>query len=71
MKAKKQFLTIGNKYVLYILDNRDGHIKYAERNILVLDVGYIDLCELPNMTEQDLFDAAEDTCTFQTADEIY
>ncbi len=71
MKAKKQFLVIGNKYVLYILDNRDGHIKDAERNILVLDVSYIDLCELPKMTEYDLFMMAEDMTTLQSADEIY
>ncbi len=71
MKAKKQFLVIGNKYVLYLLDNRDGHVKEAERNLLVLDVSYIDLLELANMTEKDLFMSAEDTCLLKSADEIY
>lgn len=71
MKAQKQFLVIGNKYVLYILDNRDGHIKEAEHNILVLDVSYIDLCELPKMTEKDLFMNAEDMCFLKSADEVY
>lgn len=70
-KAKKQFLLIGRRYVLYVLDNRDGHIEGAERDVLVLDVSYIDLCQLTQMTEQELFDSAEDTCKFMTADEIY
>ena len=71
MKSKKQFLVIGNKYVLYVLDNRDGHIKAAERNVLLLNVSYIDLLELPKLSEEQLFMLAEDTATFVNANEIY
>ncbi len=70
-KSKKQFLVIGNQYVLYILDNRDGHIKYAERNVLILDVSYIDLLQLPKLSEEELFELAEDTTTLISAEEIY
>lgn len=71
MKAKKQFLVIGNEYVLYILDNRDGHIREAERNVLVLNVSYIDWFDFTKMTEKDLFMLAEDTYLLKSADEIF
>lgn len=70
-KAKKQFIVIGNQYVLYLLDNRDGHIKEAERNVIVLNVSYIDLNELPKMSERDLFMNSDDDCTLKSADEVY
>lgn len=71
MKSKKQFLVIGNKYVLYVLDNRDGHIKEAERNVIILDVSYVDLIELPKLSEEELFMLSEDDTTFKSAEEIY
>lgn len=69
-KAKKQFILVGNKYVLYLLDNRDGHVKEAERNVIVLDCSYIDLNELPLMTERDLFMNSDNDCFLMSADEV-
>ncbi len=69
-KSKKQFVTIGT-YVLYILDNRDGHIKEAERDVLVLDCSYIDLNELPKMSERQLFMNSPEERKLMSADEVW
>ena len=70
-KAKKQFFVVGKQYVLYLLDNRDGHIKEAERNVFVLDLSYVGLDELPEMTERDLFMNSADDISLISADEVF
>lgn len=69
-KAKKRFIVVNGVTVLYLLDNRDGHIKEAEKDVFMCNVSHVDLYELEEMTERDIFMNSSDDYTFITAGEV-
>lgn len=70
MKNAKRFFEIENTGLKYLLDNRDGHIKQAERDFIILDVSAYDPDELAEMPEEELFTRSYDDITLHKATDL-